>query len=329
MSRLPSLVEEWIQDSSSRILSTSARPQRIRLIDTVSRPAANIFILAVDTAVETHSICVKQFCDTNSVDGLIDRAEYMSPILKEHGLRFPEVLGSSKELSTIAMSVMPGKPLESLIVSSFFRGKKYQSKCENAVRSAARHVRQLNQISIPSDAPMAKPCSNSEYIRRLEEHALADEFVCSSLGGANLAPATVYDQLPKDFNQRLQHQALHGDCQAKNFLVDDDGTVCMIDIEYGSGHPMRDVAHFIVQLDRLTRRWRFRHARSRLRALSDVFVDEYRDASTQDLTNDLPFFKLWSLAFSLKSDARSNPLIRQIVRFDLKSNSFFQDAAQP
>ena len=126
--------------------------------------------------------------------------------------------------------------------------------------------------------------------------------------------------MPDSFWQRHEQRLLHGDFQAKNALVDGDGRVTLIDLDYGHGHPLFDVAQFLTQLIRLNRRWRFPRATRLLGVYGDRLIQTYGSSGFSALMEDLPFFMLWSTTFSLLSDRTYPGFVRVYIRQHLQAS---------
>lgn len=215
------------------------------------------------------------------------------------------------------MSTEDGISLEDLIIESLYRGPRSEERCIRAIENLAVSLALLSRSDIPEAVSLATPCSNSEYVDRIREF-LEHSFAQEVFGAVDGGPQRLLDRLPPDFWHRHEKRLLHGDFQAKNVLVEDDDSVILIDMDLGRGHPLFDVAQFLTQLIRISRRWRYPRATRLLKCYGDHFFARYCREGFEYLREDLPFFMLWALTFSILEDAKYPRPVRWYISQHLK-----------
>ena len=319
MRPLPDDIRTWLLEASPELAGGPARARDVRLARHIARPDAHIFFCELLRPSGTTLVCVKQFASGERERLLLfQRAAHLRPAMAASTIRHADLLACNPSLGVLVMRAVPGISLEQKIVASCFRGRAAFSECKTAVEHAADQLAELHELAIPAAAPMARSCSNAEYVERLRRTALSSAFVAGTLAGSAFDPERIIGNLPDGFWQRQEVRLLHGDFQAKNILVDGSARPALIDIDYGSGHPLRDVAQFLTQLERLHRRWRIPRARNMLHAYGTAFCEQYARAGFAYLMEDLPFFRLWTIAFSLLPDEHSSWPARRIIRYGLR-----------
>lgn len=324
MRRLPNPLEAWLQQSAASWSGFRPAPERISVYRCINRPEAIIFFCRLLWPDGKREVCLKQFLNTDrdALRKLFHRSEYFSSITGHDQVNCPRVLASDADLGVMAMTVVHGEPLENILIRSFVRGPKYFDLCAELLRTTATTIASFHKLQLPAHAPMEQPCTNRDYVKRLEEATLGNRFLKECLQHTSSSPESVTNALPASFWQRHEHRVLHGDFQAKNILVGRDNSLAVIDIDYGVGHPLRDIAQFLTQLERLNRRWRFRRARTLVQEFGNIFCRAYAGEGFDYFMEDLPFFRIWSLSFSLLNDERSSWPVRALVKHDMRVSSF-------
>ena len=319
--KLPSEIRDWLRLIGRNLLCTGDESLRINVERTITRREANIYFCTIANRTAGQSICVKQFTHAieSDVEQLFQRSRCMQPALDEQKVACPRFLAHNQKLMTIAMTTEAGKSLETLIVHSFLRGAASAERCKKAIENLAVSQAALNKSRIPESAHLAHPCSNQEYFERIQEF-LQHPFVVDFFCGNNAGPRLIFDNLPTDFWSRHEKRLLHGDFQAKNVLVGAQCDITLLDMDFGRGHPLFDVAQFLTQLIRLSRRWRYPKATRLLKMYGDRFIACYSAQGFEYLRCDLPFFMTWSVTFSLLGDAHYSAPVRSYIKRHLRSS---------
>jgi len=311
----------WLESVAPKILGCDQCTPQIHVDQQIIRPKAAISFYRLECTHHKVRCCVKQFTHANTEElaKLYRKGQMIQPLLGGLAISTPHFLGFNSELKSIAMGFAQGEPLEDLIVTSFFRGKAFRKYCTTAIERLAKIQARLHSTPIRDDMPMAKPCSNSEYVRRYHELHVG-EFANECLTIDAKSPQRVLDSLPAQFWDRHEKCLLHGDFQAKNVLVSNDEEISLIDLSFGYGHPLFDVAQFLIQLERLHRRWRLPHVQNLVRAYGEVFLSTFYGQGFNHLREDLAFFMLWSTTHSLIDDAKHSWPARAYIRHYVRSS---------
>jgi aminoglycoside phosphotransferase (APT) family kinase protein len=290
----------------------------------IARPAADIYICDVQDGGHARQVCLKTFKETEDapIATLLKRAQAFQPALSRLGIDTPHLLACNEELSSVVMTVVTGKPFEDLVTDSIRHGTPGTDAILEYTGTIATTTARIHQLDIPDDVPLPSPCSNREYVQRLDDVATSsfvDGCVSSALGD----PRRLRESLQADFWTRHEKRVLHGDCQPKNFLFAATGEIIVMDLSYGRGHPLHDIAHFLVQLDRI--HWRLPLPRTRrlLKLIERTFLARYEQHGLDYLMDDLPFFEQWAMTFSLLKDERHSWLARQYIRAILGRSVLF------
>lgn len=290
----------------------------------IARPAADIYICKVQDGSHEHDICLKTFKETEDapIATLMKRAQAFQPALTSLGIHTPHLLACNEELSSVAMTVVAGTSFEELVTQSIRHGKPDTGAILEYAEAIAASMAKIHRLEVPDDVPMPSPCSNREYVERLDKtptSKFVDNCVRSALGD----PQSLRESLHPDFWARHEKRVLHGDCQPKNFLFSNTGDLVVMDLSYGRGHPLHDIAHFIVQLDRVHWRLPLPWTRRLLRLVEQAFLGRYRQFGPDYLMDDLPFFKQWAMTFALLKDERHSWPARQYIRALLRHSVLF------
>ena len=318
---MPDELETWVIKTMARRLDCGDCAPELSVFRSISRAKANIFLCTLACAHDRLSCCVKVFTKSTArdVEKLFDRGLQMHPRLVALDVKAPEFLEMNSELQTIVMSFAEGQPLEDLIVRSLHGGTARFETCCDIVARLGNVQSRLASLHVPEHPAFAQPCSNREFTERIAPY-LQDAFVADCLADSILEPKRLFDALGSGFWERNEHRVLHGDFQAKNALVTGDGNIEIIDLSYGNGHPLFDAAQFLVQLQRLHRRWLLPGAARRLGTYGDVFLDAFYAGGLSHLKEDLSFFMLWASTFSLLAD-KSHPWpVRAFIKRHFRSS---------
>jgi aminoglycoside phosphotransferase (APT) family kinase protein len=238
------------------------------------------------------------------------------------GVQTPHIIAADEDLRAIAMTAVEGRPLEDLIWHAVRRED--TAECCKQLRQAAAALAEVHRLDIPADVAMPTPCSNREYARRLKA-LQPGEFVKRCLRTSVGETERLLDSLDADFWNTHEKRVLHGDCQPKNFLIDQSGGLTLIDLSYECGHPLHDVANFLVQLERLFRKFPTPRAARLIATFKSVFLEEYAARGLQYLMPELPFFRLWTMTFSLMQDERHPSIAKLYLRLIHRKRSLYSD----
>lgn len=320
-SELPRELGTWLQSTNGLLFGDDAEKLRIDVTKVIRRSEANIYFCRASTVDKSRELCVKEYTESSDTEiaALFERSSRLQPVLYANNVISPSFIACNPDLAAIVMSFEHGESLETLIVQSFFRGPEYARRCIDAMGKLADSQSALSRSAIPSDVSLATPCSNQEYVNRIQEF-LEHPFVRDCLTIDDVDPEQKIDSLPADFWQRHEKCLLHGDFQAKNVLVGHSESIILIDLDFGRGHPLFDVAQLLTQLLRLSRRWRFPKATRLTKLYGDHFVEQFARNDYRYLLNDLPFFMIWSMTFSLLGDAHYPRPIRSYIKQHLRNS---------
>lgn len=323
--KLPPKLDDWLHSVAAERLADCRADLGIAVTKVIKRSEANLFFCDFGAASDLRSLCLKQFTHAteDEVNALFARSNHLRPALVQQQVASPEFIACNARLKTIAMTTESGESLEDLMVQSFYGRTEFADRCLGAIDNLAVSQAALNQSTIPRSASLASPCSNQEYVARIQEF-LRHPFVAEYFADAGNSPESLLDRLPAEFWERHEKRLLHGDFQAKNVLVDDQCDIVMIDMDFGRGHPLFDVSQFLTQLVRLSRHWRIPRATRLLKLYGDRFVDGYCKQGFEYLRRDLPFFMLWAQTFSLIGDSHYPRPLRWYIKQHLRSSELLQ-----
>lgn len=296
--------------------SVTAMPRADLTVERIlEREAARIYIFRMHNANPAARWCVKEFIGAESagISTLHSRSKYFQDQLARAGIHTPRVIGFNSELSTLAMTVVDGNPLEDIVRRTFHMHGGEPDACCRLINKAATALAGLHELKVPSHVPMPASCSNREYVRRWQD-LNPSPFVNRCLKNSIGDPSQLLDTLQDEFWTRHESRVLHGDCQPKNFLVTDSGELYLIDLSYELGHPFHDVANFMVQLERLYRKFPTPSARRLILRYKKCFLDGYTARGFNYLIGDLSFFRLWSMTFSLMQDEEHSQIAKLYLR---------------
>jgi tRNA A-37 threonylcarbamoyl transferase component Bud32 len=312
-------LRDWLLSPAAGLTAACSGKAQLSIRSSISRSEATLFFCDIGDEDHLASLCVKQFKETSSKEilALYTRGIAFQPRLAECGVAVPTFVACNPALTALVMTIANGDCLQEQIIKSFFQGASSAAFCERAAMELGHRQRTLSRTSIPQELPMPSPCNNEEYVQRLLDE-ISHPYVASCLTTAAGTPLRMIDSLPAEFLQRHEIALLHGDFQAKNALVTARGNVTLIDLEFGRGHPLFDVAQFLTQLIRLSRRWNFSRATRLLRRYGNALLDGYFDEDNRHLRADLPFFMMWATTFSLMSDAHYPAPLRWYIKRHLQ-----------
>ena len=314
---------EWVQANSHDLIDCARCDVDIEVYASIARAKSNIYLCRLSCSHATVECCVKEFTKSSAsdIERLAERGYLLQPHIARQGVAVPVFRKHDADLRVIAMTFMHGEPLEGRIVGSFFRGGEARIDCCEIVRRLGGQLAGIHRVDAVATLAFARSCRNEEYVRRIAA-PLSDPFVFGCLSSGKSTPKSIVEALPESFWTRHEKRFLHGDFQAKNVLVGDEQKLEMIDLSYGHGHPLFDVAQFLVQLVRLHRRWNFARAARLIREYGDVFLDSYFSGDRLYLREDLPFFLLWANAYSLQADRNHARPVRMYISCHLRRTGF-------
>ena len=160
-----------------------------------------------------------------------------------------------------------------------------------------------------------------QRLRALRPGKFVRRCLRNSIGEAD----RLLESLDDSFWHTHEKRVLHGDCQPKNFLVAESGELILIDLSYERGHPLHDVANFVIQLERLYRKFPSPGAARLIAACKSVFLEEYAAHGFAHLMPELPFFRLWTMTFSLMQDERHSALAKLYLRLIHRQRTLYSN----
>lgn len=308
-------IEDLLFQKGHGLFGFSNLPEKVRVVRTIQRAAATLFICELYWGKECREICVKEFRDSSELDvaSLYNFQGQLEPIIQRFEVFTPRFLGYDNQYSLIFMEFIPGETLESKIVRSFWRGNSSAEICFSALRVTAAGLASFHRIEAPNSAILPYPKSNRSYISTFEK-ASQLPLVRACFPRKCRDVICMLENLSPQFWERHERRLVLGDFQPKNILVSSTGKVCFIDISYGLGHPLLNVSHFLTQLTRMRQRWLLPKAARMIRAYQEFFLEHYFRQGFSYLQQDLLFFRLWSVVFSLIEQAHHNRLLRLCIQ---------------
>ena len=297
----------------------------MQLTQFISRKNCNIYFYNIGCENCRKSYCVKQVLNLkkDKVNQLFIKGKTLYSILAVSGVHSTEFIAHDEHTNSVLMPSITGDTLEKLIIQSFFKGEKSHLKCLNLLAALADQQAIMHATKIPDNLPMPTPCSNLEYENRLAEY-LDIGFIQQALTFAEETPQQKIAALGESFKEGMENVLLHGDFQAKNVLIDKHNSAVLIDLNYGLGHPLFDIAQFLTQLVRLHRTWNFPKAKSYLEQYGDHFLKVYFSHGNEHLKKDLPFFMLWAMAFSLRGDLTMPAFVKRYIGSHIKASVMYK-----
>ena len=223
----------------------------------------------------------------------------------------PMVLDVEPQQQWVVFEYLAGAPLLEVLKTGLRRGN-VQSGLE-ALRQTGCLLAQINGFSA-AKLGLGQPLAlHAEYVRQMDL-CTADPLVRRWLPEDGCWQAALARVTGEDFEKRYGDRLMLVDCQPKNVLVTEAGDARCIDIDYATGSPALNVAHFLISLDRLG----LRHPQARRQRLlaecKAAFVQAYLEVGEPWIGQDLAFFYAWLLMRCIRQHANLHPLLGGYIR---------------
>jgi serine/threonine protein kinase len=309
-------IKNLLLQSDLTFFGFSDFPEKIRIVRTIRRTMATLYFCELHWGKECRRVCIKEFRESPAVNvaRLYNLHEQLESTIQNLEISFPKLLDYNSRHSLIFMEFISGETLENRIARSFWGGKNSAEICFSALRVIAARLASFHQVEVPNSAIFFQAAqSNISYLATLEK-VCQFPLVRACLPSGHNTVTCLLKNLSPQFWKRHERRLLLEDFQPKNILVNDSTKVSFIDINYGLGHPFLNVAHFLTQLARMRQRWLLPRADRMIRIYQDFFLEHYFQSASLSLQQDLPFFRLWSMVFSLIEQCNRHRLLRPYIQ---------------
>lgn len=225
-----------------------------------------------------------------------------SDFLEERLVKF---LGVDKDHDLVFMDFVDGTSLEELLKNGTGTERDVVETALREVASVLRSLRGLETSDLPTPAARRR---NGSYRMQLEE-AIHSPELSRWLGSAREQVDSNLKQFPASFWERRDDGLNLEDFQPKNVLVQPDGRIRVIDVNYTTGNPTQTLAFFMLNLDVLAIRWPSRAALDRASTWKTMVLEEYvrDDSAAERWLRDLTFFYPWKLAAMYRQHSERHP----------------------
>lgn len=219
--------------------------------------------------------------------------------------RLVRFLGVDKEHDLVFMEYVEGTPLEELLKNGSGADREVVESALREVALVLRSLRGLETNGLPTPAARRR---NGSYRTQLEE-ILHSRELSRWLGGTRERVDTILQLFPASFWERRDDGLNLEDLQPKNVLVQPDGRIQVIDVNYTTGNPTQTLAFFMLNLDVLAIRWPSRAALDRASSWKRMVLEEYvrDDSAAERWLRDLTFFYPWKLAAMYRQHSERHP----------------------
>ncbi|MFA5864846.1 MAG: hypothetical protein WC975_09175 [Phycisphaerae bacterium] len=201
----------------------------------------------------------------------------------------PKIFGIDRDRCLIRMEYIPGSTLETILKSKLKKSRDSDPNVTETFNGLAELFAAMTRLK-PSEAGMPfTPWQNRNVLSTFEplftrwplRHYLPLEINTLQ---------KFYDKFNGQVFSRIIENLMLVDCQPKNILVAEGGSLRLIDMDYAVTNPALAVAHFLISLDRLGLTRPFNFVIAKIAAWQRCFLSAFFKHSEPDFIEDLAFF---------------------------------------
>jgi len=243
----------------------------------------------------------------------------------ELGWIHTRVRGRSEQLARALPMVLDVEPQRQWVVFEHLAGQPLLRVLQRGLRgwkgkATAGLLRQTGQLLAQVNRPAAtdlglkQPATcNGDYARQMDL-CVVDPRVRRWLPDDGPWQRALGRETGWDFEKRWGNRLLLVDCQPKNVLISPGGEPRFIDIDYATGNPALNLAHFVIALDRLSLRHPLPQQRRRIETWKAAFVQGYLQVGETWIGRDFACFYAWLLMRCLREHDRLHPWLGAYLR---------------
>lgn len=312
-------IGEHLKSRVPRFLGFLQPPDDVHFFRRVQRAQTTLHFCELRWGNERRLACIKEFNSNISeqlgmgICAFSTLQRQLEPIFQNSGVIIPAIWDYDEQRSWLIMEFVAGEPFENKIVRSFCLGRKYAQLCFDILEKVAVSLTAIHLTPAPTSALMSSAKSNQALLQTLQS-LIRSRPIKRCFAFDHFAAMFPYALITPQFLQRHEKCLVLTDVQAKNILVDEEGEVVMIDIGFGSGHPLLNVAQFVIQLGRLKQRWLLPRFVRQIHEYQSFFLECYFRNSFAYLKPELKFFRLWATVWSWHEQAQRHPWLCPYLR---------------
>lgn len=298
----PKYILDLLYEKGHHYIGTYGRPKKVNILKTIVGSDNKIYICEISCNSKSQKICIKEYDDRINADvaTLFKTQRKLENYIENFPVKMPKFLGYESDISAIIMEFIQGETLEKKITRSFLARKNSMESCNRILNVVAKGLALLNQIDYSKTAlSNHNSKSNLSFVTTLKEAISKSTISKNYIQKISLELGCLLEMLSEQFWKRHEKSLVLGDFQPKNILISNSGEVYFIDIYYDIGHPLLNVSFFVSQLTRLKLRWILPKTKRIISNYQKIFLDQYFQHGNLSLIEDLPFFRVWSLMYSL------------------------------
>jgi hypothetical protein len=320
-------IKQWIADGAAVFFHRDDPPRAF----TIEQNGAVLTITAAFPS-EERRIVVKAVLSKGNVGGPAQLVQIQKAIVAcDPGMdvNMPQLLGCDAQNRWIAMEYIPGPTLLDLMKKSLRGSDESRAACDRSVQQAAVILARFHRLT-PEQVGLDKPARANESFRRCLATACAKLPAQRYLHGSRPAIEQFCNRLPAAFSERRGLRLFPVDAQPKNVIVPGFAQACFIDLSFSIGHPAMSAGLFLAAFDRLQVQRFGSGAGSIIEAWKQSFASAYLREVEPWVAEDLPFFYLWGLIYTMRDNLRRRPFLAPYLgrRYAARINRFLELAGR-